>query len=132
MMSRFAAVVLVAGLGLPMVGCGGDLMLPQSSGVSGGLILADSGSEMHYSLSVADGSLMLTAIGSEGTVAADPGLIDSVTSTHYSVAVTDGTLTLVPGSSTMQGALQIGLKDTVTARNYALAVDSGALTLIPG
>jgi hypothetical protein len=131
MMKRFAAVVFVAGLGLPMVGCGGDLMLPQAGGGSSGLILADSGTETHYSLSVADGSLMLTEIGPEGTAAADPGLIDSVTGAHYSVTVNDGALTLVPGSSTTQGTLQLGLADTVTAKNYTLAVDSGALTLIP-
>jgi len=130
MMRRFAAAVLVAGL-VPMVGCGSGLSLPQASGGSSGLILTDSGTETHYSLSVADGALMLTATNSEGTAAANLGLIDSMTGAHYSVTVTDGALTLVPGSRTTQGALQIGLADAVTARNYTLAVNSGALILIP-
>jgi hypothetical protein len=132
MMRRFAAVVLVAGLVLPMVGCGSSLSLPQASEGSSGLILTDSGTETHYSLSVADGALMLTATNSEGTAVANLGLIDSVTGAHYSVTVTDGALTLVPSSITTPGALQIGLADAVTARNYTLAVDSGALILIPG
>ena len=131
MMRRFAAIVLVAGLGLPMVGCGSALSLPQAGGSSIGLILADSGTETHYSLSVADGSLMLTATNSQGTAAANLGLIDSLTGAHYSLTVTDGALTLVPGSSSTPGALQIGLADSVTARNYTLAVNSGALILIP-
>jgi ABC-type uncharacterized transport system ATPase subunit len=104
-------------------------MLPQADGVSSGLILADSRTETHYSLSVAGGSLMLIEIGSAG--AGDPGLIDSVTGAHYSMAVTGGSLTLVAGENTPQGALQIELADTVTAKNYTLAVVSGALTLIP-
>ena len=131
MMRRFAAVVLIAWLGLPMVGCGCALSLPQADGGSIGLILADSGTETHYSLSVADGALMLTETNSEGTAAANLGLIDSVTGAHYSVTVTDGALTLVPGSSTTPGALQIGLADAVTAGNYTLAVNSGTLILIP-
>ena len=132
MMRRYAALMLVAVLGLPMAGCGCGLMLPQADGVSSGLILADSGNKTHYSLSVAGGSLMLTEIGSGVTVAADPELIDSMTGAHYTVAVSDGALTLVPGAETTQGAAQLGLADTATARNYALEVIRGALTLIPG
>ena len=132
MMRRFAAVVLVAGLGLGMAGCGDGLILPQAGGGSSGLMLTGPGTETHYNLCVADGSLTLTEIAGGGTGAADPELIDSVTGAHFSVSVTGGALSLVSASSTTPGALQIGLADTVTARNYALAVVSGALTLIPG
>lgn len=130
MMRRFAALVLVVELGLAMVGCS-DLNHSPVGGAVSALILTDSGTETRYSLSVADGSLMLTETGSQGT-AADPELIDSATGAHYSVAVTGGALTLVPGSSTTLGTLRIALADVVTAKNYALAVDNGALTLIPG
>jgi hypothetical protein len=132
MMRRFAAVVLVAGLGVAMAGCGDGLSRPQSGVGSNGLMLTDPGTETHYNLSVAAGSLILTetASGSMGTT--DPGLIDSVTGAQYSLDVTRGALTLVPGAYTIQGTLLIELADTVIAKNYALAVVSGALTLIPG
>ncbi len=132
MMRRFASLVLVAGLGLPIAGCGGNLLLAPASGVGSGLVLVDSKTEKNYRLSVADGSLRVTEIVCGGTVATDTGLIDSVTGAHYTLAVSDGALTLVSGAETTQGTLQLGLADTVTARNYALAVISGALTLISG
>ena len=132
MMMRFAAVVLVAGLGLGMAGCGDGLILPQAGGVSSGLMLTEPETKANYNLSVADGSLTLTEIASGGTSTADPGLIDRITGAQYSVSVTRGTLALAASANTTPGALQIGLADTVTARNYALAVVNGALTLIPG
>lgn len=131
-MRWFAALMLLAGLGLPVAGCGGNTILTSVGAIDGGLNLADSNTEMHYNLSVADGSLRLTEIGSGGTVVLDIGLIDSVTGAHYRVAVIGGALTLVPAAETTQGTPQLGLADTVTARNYALAVVSGSLTLIPG
>jgi hypothetical protein len=122
------SVLLAAGLAWPMTGCGGDSTVSGTSGVGGGLILADTVTGTHFSLSVADGAAELTAIGSSGA-ATEPELIDSATGSLYSLRVTSGALTMVPGSNASVGTKQIGLADTVTAKPYALAVVSGALTM---
>jgi len=128
-MTRLVATVLLfVGLGWSISGCGRDLILPLTSS-GNGLVLSDSVTAAHFSLSVAGGALTLTGIGSSGTVSPVVGLIDSVTGARYSLVVTSGALTLVPGSGAMVAASQIGLPDTVTAKTYALAVASGALTL---
>ncbi len=126
-----AVLVLVALAGL-IGGCAGDSITRQISGPDSELILADSVSDKHFSLSVVNGAPTLTDIGSSGKVSSDPELIDDVTGLHYFLAVTSGALTLVPASGMVSGHSQIGLIDTVTAKNYTLVVVSDELTLIPG
>ena len=132
MTNFLAAVLVLAGVAELIGGCGGNSITHQISSPGSELILADSVTDTHFSLSVVNGAPTLTDIGSSGTVSPDPELIDNVTGVQYSLAVTSGSLTLVPASSTVSGHSQIGLTDTVTAKNYALAVVSDALTLIPG
>jgi len=126
-MRLFGAVVIIAGLVWLMVGCG-VVIAPVTDGATSGLTLLDAESGVHYELSVADGSLTLTGIGSAGTAEADAELVDNVTGVSYQVGVTGGSLTLEPGGAV--GAKQIGLEDTVTAKTFELAVAGGALTLI--
>ena len=128
-MRKMAAILLAVGLVWPLAGCGVNSIVPLSEGVGGGLILADSVTGAHFSLSVANGAPVLTGIGGSGTVG-NSGLIDTVTGLRYGVAVTRGALTLVAGSSASGGTKQIELADTVTAKVYALAVAGGALNLI--
>lgn len=127
-MRQFGRVVAMALMAWLMVGCGG-LVTPIAGGTASGLVLADAGSGTHYELSVADGSLTLTGIGSAGTAANDARLNDSATGASYQVGVTSGALTLEPGGSA--GVEEIPLTDAVTAKTYELAVASGALTLVP-
>jgi hypothetical protein len=122
-MIRFARVVAMAATMWLMAGCGGVVV---RSAAANGLTLSDAASGTHYELSVADGALTLTGMGSAGT-ASDPGLSDEVTGSGYRVGVANGSLTLEPGSA---GANEIGLVDSVTAKPYELAVSGGALTLI--
>jgi hypothetical protein len=118
---RAAAIAAIAGL---MAGCGADSIAAR---VSGGLVLDDAESGAHYELSVADGALTLTGIGSAGTAAKDVGLVDSATGAGYSVEVAGGTLMLEPGGA---GTEKVALEDTVTAKTYELAVTGGTLTLV--
>jgi hypothetical protein len=130
-MKRLAAVVAIAGLGWAMGGCGADSVVARAGGSGGGLMLADSVTQTHFSLSVVDGAPTLTDMGGAGTVEPSASLIDSVTGAEYGLAVTNGALTLVPGSSAGATAM-LGLADSATAKTYELAVVSGALTLTQG
>jgi flagellin-like hook-associated protein FlgL len=122
------SVLLAAGLAWPMTGCGGDSTVSGTSGVGGGLILADTVTGTHFSLSVADGAAELTAIGSSGA-ATEPELMDTATGSLCSLRVTSGALTMITNSSATLGTQQIEFADTVTAKTYTLAVVRGALTL---
>ncbi|HEX9197997.1 MAG TPA: hypothetical protein VF865_00430 [Acidobacteriaceae bacterium] len=124
-----AAILLVSGLTWPIAGCGGNSIVSGVSSVGSGLVLADSVTQAHFSVSVVNGAPTLTGLGSSGAVSVNAGLIDHVTGAHYLLAVTSGALTLVPGSTATEGAAQIGLVDSVTAKTYTLVVVNGALTL---
>jgi hypothetical protein len=129
-MNRLVSGIFCAvGLGWAILGCGAGVIAPLPGG-GNGLVLADSMTAAHFSLSVTDGAPTLQELGSAGTVSPDPGLVDEVTGTHYSLAVTSGALTLAPGLNTTPGSPRIGLADTATSKTYSLAVVSGALTLI--
>jgi hypothetical protein len=128
----FFAVVLVAGPAWSMSGCGGSMILPLRAGAGGGLILADSQTNGHFSLGVVNGAPTLAGIGNSGTASAGVGLVDRVTGARYSLGVTNGALTLAPGSSGSAGVEEIGLVDSATAKSYELEVVGGALTLIQG
>ena len=103
-MKRLAAAVAFAGMGWAMGGCGVGSVVAPAGGSGGGLMLADSVTQAHFSLSVMDGAPTLTDMGGAGTVGPSASLIDSVTGAEYGLAVTNGALTLVPGSSA--GALE--------------------------
>ncbi len=126
------AVLLVMGLAGPMSGCGRSVILPHRAGAGGGLILADSQTNGHFTLGVVNGAPTLARVGNSETVSADVGLVDRVTGTRYSLGVTNGALTLAPGSSGSAGVEEIGLVDSATAKSYELEVVGGALTLIQG
>lgn len=130
-----AAEALLAAGGWALAGCAArEQVVPapdSGSGLSNGLVLADSLTQRYFSLSVVDGSPTLTEIGTSGTTPTNQELIDSATGSYFSLAVTDGALTLAPGSIAATAERQIGLVDTVTAKTYELAVISGGLTLTP-
>lgn len=130
---RAGLALLFAGVCGVVTGCGGDLLVARDEGTGsvagGGLILADTTTQLHYSLNVADGSPTLTEIGGTGTAPAGSELIDSTSGGHFSVVVTSGALTLVPEASGSSASAQIALVDSVTTKTYELAVTSGALTL---
>jgi hypothetical protein len=132
-MKRLAVVVAaaIAGMGWALLGCGADSVAARAGGSGSGLMLADSVTQTHFSLSVMDGAPTLTDMGGAGTVGPSAGLIDTVTGAEYGLAVTNGALTLVPGSSAV-AAKEIGLADSATAKSYELAVVNGALTLTQG
>lgn len=123
---KVSAISLIVA-GWVVAGCGTGLVGHASSPGSA-LVLADSVTNMHFNLSVVDGSPTLTGIGNSGTLATGPQLIDGATGEHFALVVTSGALTLVPNTSGAASA-QIGLADTVTAKTYELAVVSGGLTL---
>jgi hypothetical protein len=99
-------MLAIAGMVGLIAGCGG-VVTPVAGAAASGLVLADAASGAHYELSVADGALTLTGMGSAGTAEKDAGLVDSAT------------------------VERIALADTVTAKTYELAVAAGALTLVP-
>jgi len=92
----------------------------------GSAVLADSVTGEHFSLTIVNGSAVLSSMGSAGTVSPSE-LTDSVNGKSYQLVVTQSALTLV--SNTAPGAAQINLVDTVTSNAYALKVVSGTLTL---
>ncbi len=126
------AIVLAAGLGGPVIGCGMSVSCSDGKNAAAGLTLADSVSGARFVLSVADGSAELTAAGvADGAAAADPELADTETGELHFLTVRNGALTLVQAPDGVTGAAQIGFVDTVTKKTYALAVVRGTLTLIP-
>lgn len=127
-MRRFSSMLAIAGMVGLIAGCGG-VVTPVAGAAASGLVLADAASGAHYELSVADGALTLTGMGSAGTAEKDAGLVDSATGASYSVEVASGALMLEPGGSA--AVERIALADTVTAKTYELAVAAGALTLVP-
>ena len=129
--TRIGVVALVAGLGWAMAGCGGDRVAPLAGIDGGGLVLVDTVTAAHFSVSVAGGALTLAGMGNSGTASPEVALTDGVTGRRYSLVVTNGALTLVGGSHAELATSQIGLTDTVMAKTYVLAVVGGALTLIP-
>ncbi len=129
-MRLFGAVLMIVMVGV-MTGCGGAIAPLAASSASGVVVLADSVTQIQYSLSVLGGAAALTGTSGTGMAVSEPKLVDSVTGARYSLGVASGALTLVRGPSSAPGEIRIGLADTLTAKTYELSVVSGALTLTP-
>jgi hypothetical protein len=126
---KIAEILLIAAAGWAIAGCGAGLV-GHAIGSGGSLVLADTITNMQFSLSVVNGSPALTEIGHSGIPATELQLIDGATGEHFSLEVTRGALTLAPDASGAAASAQFGLVDTVTAKTYELSVVSGGLTLI--
>ncbi|CAN5951054.1 unnamed protein product [Sphagnum jensenii] len=88
------------------------------------LILADTATGNHYSISFSSGAFQFTNIGGAGTPVAGPVFLDQTTGLNWKLSVTNGSLntTVVSGSAITQYVL----KDTVTGYE-GLMVVGGAL-----
>jgi len=114
-----SAIVLVAGT---LNGCGAG----NGKSTAGPIVLADTATGEHYSLTIVNGAATLSSMGGAGKLSSSE-LTDSVNGKSYQLVVVQGALTLV--SNAAPGATQINLTDTVTANAYTLKVVFGALTL---
>jgi hypothetical protein len=124
--AAFWLITVAVGL---TAGCGGSVIQPAS------LILLDSVTGQHYTVTVVRGAPTIAAVADTTTVSPDAELVDTVTGAPYTLSVRDGSLMLVAGagSGSEIGHMraEIGLVDAVTKETYELAVVSGALTLGP-